>query len=181
MAADPSGAVSTEPTGSVTAPASGAVSTEDGNGKQASDTIRELRKRAQEAEDRAKAFELKERQREETEALARGEHEQVIAQLKKQLEELTPEVESYRAATTARREALLSALSDEDKPLADGLPLDRLEKLVERLGKKEPPPPGNPPARPGAAPVATSLTPEEVRRGVRTGGLAWFRENAGKM
>lgn len=180
MATDTSGAVSTEPTGGVTTDASGAVSTGTGDGKSASDTIRELKRRAQDAENRAAAYEQAEKERLEKEALARGEHESVISSLRTELETYKAEAEQFRAAQAARREALLTGLSEDDRPLADGLPLDKLEGLVARLNKQPAAPAPTPARLPGQAPAqAGNLSPEQIKRGVREGGLSWFREHAG--
>lgn len=181
MATEPSGAVSTETTGDGTAGTSGAGSADDGKGKSASDEIRALRARAQEAEKLAAKLQKEQADREEAARIARGEHEGVIAELKAKLEKLEPEVEVYRAAQAARREALLSALPEEHRPIAAELPIDKLESYVGLHGKPGATPPApapRPAGAPGGAAAAGALTPQEIEAGIRTGGSAWVRDNA---
>jgi len=117
--------------------------------------------------------------RERADLEARGEFAKVRERLEQELGSYKDDAEAWRSYNTQRRETLLAGLPDEDKPLADGLPLDKLEKLVERLGKKndpEPAPAAPPAGRPGVAPVAEKLTFEQIKEGVQKHGLAWLTQ-----
>jgi hypothetical protein len=177
-----SGAVSTEGAGDVTAGAGGGVTTDDGKGRENAEW-RDLRARARKAEEERDAAQGALKAREQADALARGEHEKVIAQLNEELSRLRPEVEATRAANAARRETLLALLPEEHKPIAADLALDKLEGYVGLINKVSPPAPlpvrtGQPG---GATGATTMLTPAEIAEGIRTGGSAWLRDNAARI
>ncbi len=138
----------------------------------------EVNSRMKEAERRLADLAAAEEERTRADLEARGEWAKLKASYEERLAAVLPKAEQFDAYITQRRETLLAGLADEDKPLADGLPLEKLEALVERLKKTDVPgvaPP--PPARPGS-PLATGrLTPEQVRDGVRTGGQKFLRDN----
>ena len=174
MAETPSGAVSTNPTAGVTGAPSGGVTADDGKGD-ASEEIRKQKKRAQEAERERDELRRAQQEREQAEAVARGEHEKVIAGLNAELAALRPEVETYRAAIAARREALLAGLPEEHRPIATDLPLDKLEAYVGLHGKTATPPPP-PPGVPGTATATGALTPQQILEGVLREGISFLQK-----
>ncbi len=180
MATTPTGDVTAETAGSVTADTGGAGNAGTGDGgKTAADEIRALRKRAQEAEGRAETLAKAEAARQDAEALARGEHESVIAKLRAENEQLSTKAAQFEAAQTARRETLLTGLTDDDRALADGLPLDKLEGLVARLGRA---PAVHVPVHsgvPGGAVQTGTATAEEVRMNI--GNPAWYQANKHRL
>lgn len=110
---------------------------------------------------------------------AKGKWEELRAKYEERLAAVLPKAEQFDAYVTQRRETLLAGLTDADKTLADGLPLEKLEVLVERLKQQAPAgqPAVQPPARPGSPVPSGRLTPEQVQKGVRDGGQKFLREN----
>lgn len=110
---------------------------------------------------------------------AKGKWEELKAKYEERLAAALPKAEQFDTYISQRRETLLAGLSDEDKTLADGLPLEKLEVLVERLKQQAPvmSPAVAPPARPGSPVPSGRLTPEQVQKGVREGGQKFLREN----
>ena len=98
---------------------------------------KKYRTRAQSAE--AELKELKEAQRlqEQQQLEEKEEFKSLYENMKQENEELKPVVEKFQSQEKARRENLLSQLSDEDKEIYQDLPTIKLEKHIERLGNKK--------------------------------------------
>ena len=157
-------------------PQAGAQPSTTGDGMIPKARFDEVNERMKAAERRLAEAAQAEEARQRADMEAKGQYDKLRDGYESRIKELEPLANEWTTYQTSRREALLAGLGDDDKPLADGLPLDKLEKLVERLGKKEPPPPGNPPARPGAAPVLTGqATPDEVTLNITKPG--WYAAN----
>ena len=107
------------------------------------------RKRAQTAEERLAQLEAEAEARRQRLLEEKGEFEQLITELQKQLEQYKTKAEQWEQYQTQRRDALLQKLADEKvREIAEALPLDKLEAFVDLHASG----PGTPPAekRPGA-------------------------------
>lgn len=139
----------------------------------------EVNERMKAAERRLSELASAEEARNRADLEAKGQYDKLKADYEARLSAATEKAAQWDSYQTTRRETLLAGLSDEDKPLADGLPLDKLEALVSRLGKKDDaqrvaPPPA---ALPGAVGAAGRLTPQQVQDGVRKHGQQFLRDN----
>jgi hypothetical protein len=122
--------------------------------------------------ERLAALDAEAESRRKAELEAKGQFDTLRAEYEAKISQLEPKAKEYESYLTSRRETLLAGLRDDDKPLADGLPLDRLEKLVERLGKANTPPAT--PGTPGTAAKPTEYTAEMIRDGVTKEGLSFL-------
>jgi len=143
----------------------------------------EVNERMKAAERRLSELSAAEEARARADLEAKGQYDKLKADYEARLTAATEKATQWDTYQATRRETLLAGLTDADKPLADGLPLDKLEALVARLGKVEaaPPPPPRPAGAPGGAVSAGALTPQEIEAGIRAGGSAWIRENAARL
>lgn len=97
-------------------------------------------------------------------------------QLEDQLRAAKSKAEAWDQYQAERQDALLAGLSDDDKKLAEGLPLGKLEALVARLAQSTTTPTGAVGVPGGAANVpAGKVTPEEIRK--HASDPAWLRAN----
>ena len=142
----------------------------------------EVNERMKAAERRLSELSAAEEARARADLEAKGQYDKLKADYEARLTAATEKATQWDTYQATRRETLLAGLTDADKPLADGLPLDKLEALVARLGKVEAaPPPPRPAGAPGGAVSAGALTPQEIEAGIRAGGSAWIRENAARL
>lgn len=138
----------------------------------------EVNERMKAAERRLSELALAEEARNRADLEAKGQYDKLKADYEARLSAATEKAAQWDSYQATRRETLLAGLTDADKPLADGLPLDKLEALVARL--KVEVAPANPAARPGQAPVQTDkATPEEVRKNI--GNRAWYEANKHRL
>jgi hypothetical protein len=171
-------------TGSVTAEATGAVSTATAGGDttaahSASDTIRDLRKRAQDAEKKAADYEAKEEAARQEKLKAEGKFGEVETELKGKLtaaEERAAAAEEkaakYEAQQEAARKAAIESLPEAHREIASALPADKLAAYVALQSGKAPAP------KPGAPGTGTNLgkaSPEEIRENSAKPG--WLQAN----
>ena len=136
----------------------------------------EVNERRKSAEAELQALLGEKQAREEAEAAKRGEFETVLEKYKTELAAAKEKAGQWDQYQTDRREALLSKLSDDDKGLADGLSLGKLEQLVARLADQKAP--AVVAAKPGASPGSLTLTPQQIRDGVRQHGVKFLKDNA---
>ena len=116
-----------------------------------------------------------------SEAKKRGDFETLESGYKTTIADQTTELEELRGFQKSHRENLLNKLSDDDRALAEGLPLDKLPAFVERMSDK--------PAGKGAggnhgggqSPGGDKLTPEEVSAGVAAEGLGFLAKNKARI
>ncbi len=165
----PAGAASSTDSGSIPKARFDEVNTRM---KAAEATLAELRKASEE--------------RERNDLEARGQYEKLKGQYEEQISALRLKADQWDSYHTTRRETLLAGLSDEDKPLADGLALEKLEALVSRLTRQADAPPAPaaapaPAARPGNANATGKLTPAEIQEGVRKHGPQFIRDNFARL
>ena len=137
----------------------------------------EVNERRKAAEAELQSLLAEKQAREEAEAAKRGEFESVLEKYKLELKEAKDKAGQWDAYQTDRREALLSKLNDDDKGLADGLSLAKLEQLVARLASEQKAP-AVVAAKPGASPGSLTLTPQQIRDGVRQHGVKFLKDNA---
>lgn len=165
-------------TGAQVNPQTGAGAGHDASGMIPKARFDEVNTRMKSAEATLAQLQRAAEDRERADLEAKGKYDELRQKLEQERDSLKGDAEAWRLYHAQRRETLLAGLSDEDKPLADGLPLDKLEALAERLKKTGVGTPPTPPSVPGAAvPAGQKLTPEQVREGVRTGGQKWLRDN----
>lgn len=89
---------------------------------------------------------------------------------------------AYEAREKAEREALIESLPEADRPIAQAInDPGALAAFAARAKAPAQPPVPVRTGTPGGAAPATSMTPEQIKEGVRKGGLAWFREHAGSL
>jgi len=135
----------------------------------------EVNERRKAAEAELQSLLAEKQAREEAEAAKRGEFESVLEKYKLELKEAKDKAGQWDAYQTDRREALISKLNDDDKGLADGLSLSKLEQLVSRLTDQKAP--AVVAAKPGSSGGTTALTPDQIRDGVAKHGLKFLKEN----
>jgi len=138
----------------------------------------EVNERRKAAEAELQSMLAEKKAQEDAEAAKRGEFDSVLGRLKQELATATEKAGQWDVYQADRREALLSKLTDDDKGLADGLSLIKLEQLVSRLTSETQKQPGTVTAKPGASGGSITLTPEQIRDGVRQHGLKFLKENA---
>lgn len=141
----------------------------------------EVNERMKAAERRLSELSAAEEARARADLEAKGQYDRLKADYEARLAAATEKATQWDTYQATRRETLLAGLSDADKPLADGLPLDKLEALVARLKVEAPAPAPRPAGTPGGAVEAGAMSPDQIRDGVRKGGLEWFRANAGRL
>lgn len=183
MTENTSGAVSTEAGGSVTAETSGAGSTGE---KSASDVIRELKRRAQEAEAKLAEVAAKEEAAQQEKLKAAGKYEELESGWKAKLEAAEAEkarlagiAEQFEAQQKATREATIATLPEAQREYAASLPPDKLPGFVELMSGTQRPAPFKP-GEPGTVNTG-KLSPAEIAEGIRTGGDAWLKSNLGRI
>lgn len=176
MADNTGDGVTVETGSSVTAQASGAGST----GESASDVIRALKKRAQEAEAKLADVAAKEEAARQDKLRAAGQFEELEKGLKSELETTKAEnarlakiASEHEAREEAERKRTIEALPEAQREYAASLPADKLPGFVAALGGTKTPPPKI--GEPGAAIGAGKASPEEVR--ANAGNKAWFEAN----
>jgi hypothetical protein len=135
----------------------------------------EVNERRKAAEAELQSLLAEKQAREEAEAAKRGEFETVLEKYKTELSAAKEKASQWDQYQTDRREALISKLTDDDKGLADGLSLAKLEQLVARLSEQKAP--AVVAAKPGSSGGSTSLTPDQIREGVAKHGLKFLKEN----
>ena len=144
----------------------------------------EVNERMKAAERRLSELSAAEEARARADLEAKGQYDKLKADYEARLTAATEKATQWDTYQATRRETLLAGLTDADKPLADGLPLDKLEALVARLGKVEAapaPPPPTPASVPGGAAAGGVLTPEQIADGVRKHGIGWLQEQRGTL
>lgn len=86
------------------------------------------------------------------------------------------------AREKAEREALIESLPEADRPIAQAIQdPGALTAFAARVTTPAQPSVPVRTGTPGGTQPATSLTPEQIKEGVRKGGLAWFRQHAGTL
>lgn len=166
-------------TGAQVAPQAGANTGMDGNGMIPKTRFDEVNERMKSAERRLNELANAEEARTRAELEAKGQYDKLKADYEARLAAATEKATAWDLYHASRRETLLAGLTDEDKPLADGLSLEKLETLVARLTKPatEVGPAPAPAARPGPVGSSTRLTPQQVQDGVRKHGQQFLRDN----
>lgn len=177
MADNTGDGVTVESGSGVTAGASGAGSTGE---KSASDVIRELKRRAQDAEAKLAEVAAKEEAVRQEQLKAAGKFDEVETALKAKLtaaEERAAALEAkaaeYEKQQTAAREAQIAALPEAHRDIASALPPDKLAAYVALHGGGK-----GPEIRPGAPGVPSAgqrVTQEEIR--ANSGKPGWLAEN----
>lgn len=168
--------VTVETGSGVTAGTSGAGST----GDSASDVIRALKKRAQEAETKLAEVAAKEEAARQ-EALKKAgqfetletEYKQKLAAAEAKVAELEPVVTDLKAQQAAAREAQIASLPEAHRGIASALPADKLPEYVALHGGK--PGPTIVPRGAGIPAGTDKATPEEVRQNI--GNREWYEAN----
>ncbi len=171
--------VTVESGSGVTAGTSGAGST----GETASDVIRALKKRAQEAETKLAEFAAKEEAARQEALKKAGNYDTLAAELNAKLtaaeqraEALAVKAAEYEAQQTAAREAQIASLPEAHRGIASALPADKLAEYAALVTGQKLAPAVVRPAAPGVPSGATGkATPEEVR--ANAGKPGWLKEN----
>lgn len=111
------------------------------------DEVQKIIKERDSAKKKAQAKEDAEKALQEQKMIEEGKTKELLAQREAELAEARKEAEEARAYKTAKREQLLSKLSDDDKEFVEGMSLDKLERFVEKQTKQtnrqSDPPAGN--------------------------------------
>lgn len=175
-------------TGEQVTPQTGASAGQDASGMIPKARFDEVNVRMKAAEATLQKLQKDAENRERADLEAKGQYDTLKSQYETELTQLRDKAGQWDSYQTIRRETLLAGLQDADKPLADGLPLDKLEALVSRLnqapaqgplaGQQQAPKPA---AVPGAAQVGQKLTPAEISEGVKKFGTQFLRDNFSRM
>lgn len=107
------------------------------------DEVQKIIKERDSAKKKAQAKEDAEKAAIEAKMLEEGKTKELLAQREAELAEAKKEAEEARQYKAAKREALLSKLSDDDKEFVDGMPLDKLERFVDKQSKNTTQPPNS--------------------------------------
>ena len=170
------GGVTVETGSGVTAGTSGAGST----GESASDVIRALKKRAQDAEARLAEVAAKEETARQEKLRAAGQFEELEKGLKSELETTKAEnarlakiASEHEAREEAERKRTIEALPEAQREYAASLPADKLPGFVAAITGAKPAPPR--PGEPGVAGAAGKITQDELLKNAAKPG--WLKEN----
>lgn len=115
------------------------------------DEVQKIIKERDAAKKKAQAKEDAEKAALEAKMIEEGKTKELLAQREAELAAALKEAEEARQFKTAKRESLLSKLSDDDKEIAAELSLDKLEKFVEKQTKTSPNTPPSGKFKPGSA------------------------------
>lgn len=141
----------------------------------------EVNERMKAAERKLSELAAAEDARQKADLEAKGEYEKLKTRLEQERDSFKADAESWRSYHASRRETLLAGLPDEHKPIANDLPLDKLEQYVglhKKTDPAPPPPPPTPPGVPGAAASVGALTEDQLREGFAQKGAAFWSELA---
>lgn len=137
------------------------------------DEVQKIIKERDAAKKKAQAKEDAEKAALEAKMLEEGKTKELLAQREAELAEARREAEEAKQYKAAKREALLSKLSDDDKEFVDGMSLDKLERFVEKQSQNKPQQSSAPVYKPGGTvPKPKFKTAEENAKWLRDNGLA---------
>ena len=174
------GGVTVETGSGVTAGTSGAGST----GESASDVIRALKKRAQDAEAKLAEVAAKEEAARQDKLRAAGQFEELEKGLKSELETTKAEnarlakiASEHEAREEAERKRTIEALPEAQREYAESLPADKLPGFVAAITGTKPAPPK--PGEPGVTGATGTATREEVIANI--GDKVWYAANKHRL
>ncbi len=124
---------------------------------------------------------LKEKQeREQAEAIRRGDFEKVLAEKEARLAALEPKAALADQIEAERREELLARLPESARPFAADLETSKLRAFVElNGGTQKPPTPPVADGKPGASGIGGKASPEEIRENGWKPG--WLEQNKHRL
>lgn len=137
------------------------------------DEVQKIIKERDSAKKKAQAKEDAEKAALEQKMIEEGKTKELLSQREIELAEARKEAEEAKAFKLAQRESLLSKLSDDDKEFVEGMPLDKLQRFVEKQTKQtQQSPPGGKWKPGGTIPKPVFKTAEENAQWLRSQGLA---------
>lgn len=98
--------------------------------------FKEVNDSKKELETKLAEFESAEEKRRQSELEKKGEYETLVSDLRTKLEKAETKANAFDEYQSARRDALLSKLDENDRDIYGGLSLDKLEAHVERISNK---------------------------------------------
>lgn len=125
--------------------------------------FKEVNDSKKELETKLAEFESAEEKRRQSELEKKGEYETLVSDLRTKLESAETKANAFDEYQSARRDALLSKLDENDRDIYGELPLNKLESHVERISNKVPVQTGKPGKPKGFDKSIGEMTTDERR------------------